>query len=474
MDASIIVALILSIVGNIINAWGMIYMKIGHELANAASLRAALQAYMDIRAAETSSEAAATSPSGLAKAKGKAADTSSADLSAGFLKQCKWWIGMATYGVGSLMHVASLGFGPAALLNPMEGLTLVANTMSAPPCLGEELTKYDIIGTVVIVAGTLVVVIFGPHNSEEYTADEILDRFGRTPFIVWSCCIWTITLVAYVIASYIEYINKRDGIQMDGSLKPRGAVFLALVYTNTKGVMGGYTMLFGKMFAEVAAESGEGDNQFTKWETYLFFVLFISFNVGMEYWRQKALNLFSTMYCVPLFQVTLVIFSVFTGAIFFSEFDELSTLYLILFLVGVVVICIGVVILSVVTESRKKVPPRLRLKASFLAVFAVCALKAMRNGKGLHKKGQKVADPEDKIIDLADPSFSAATTPLVISTPVNPDVIDIELQLTPRTIREAAAIAQEASDLKAEVEAAAAEQPMSPHEQKLKTVVPIG
>ena len=64
------------------------------------------------------------------------------------------------------------------------------------------------------------------------------------------------------------------------------------------------------MFAEVCAESGEGENQFVKWETYLFFVLFVGFNFGMEYWRQKALNLFSTMYCVPLFQVSLVIFSV--------------------------------------------------------------------------------------------------------------------------------------------------------------------
>ena len=45
--------------------------------------------------------------------------------------------------------------------------------------------------------------------------------------------------------------------------------------------MGGYTMLFGKMFAEVSAESGDGDNQFAKWETYLFFVLFIGFNFVM-------------------------------------------------------------------------------------------------------------------------------------------------------------------------------------------------
>jgi len=378
MDTAIIVALCLSIVGNIINAWGMIWMKIGHELANAKRMTRAMQKYMDIREKELSApESPDRSSTRSAEATKQTQKSGSAELSAVFLKEGKWWCGMATYGLGSLMHVASLGFGPSALLNPMEGLTLVANTLSSPPMLGETLTKFDIWGTVVIIAGTLLVIWFGPHTSEKYTADEIMDRFGRTPFIVWSGCIWSATGVGWGISKYVEHINLRDGIQMDGSLQPRGAIFLALMYTTTKGVMGGYTMLFGKMFAEVSAESGEGDNQFAKWETYLFFVLFVLFNFLMEYWRQKALNLFSTMYCVPLFQVSLVIFSVFTGAIFFSEFDGLATLNLIMFFLGVIVICIGVVILSVVTESRKlkQVPPRTRLKAAFLAVFAVTCLK---------------------------------------------------------------------------------------------------
>jgi len=370
METAIIVALCLSIVGNIINAWGMIYMKIGHEAANAKTMRKSLQKYMEMRALE---EAGEKQDSSVAKPGQK----KTAELSGGFLKQCKWWIGMALYGGGSFMHVASLGFGPSALLNPMEGLTLVANTLSAPSCLGEAITKYDIWGTIVIVVGTLMVVLFGPHSSEEYTAEEILDRFGNSPFIIWSACLWTCTGVAYTISRYIEYINERDDIQMDGTLNPRGSIFLALTYTSTKGVMGGYTMLFGKMFAEVVAESGEGDNQFVKWETYLFFVLFIGFNFLMEYWRQKALNLFSTMYCVPLFQVTLVIFAVFTGAIFFDEFSGLSVLNLCLFFLGIVIICIGVVILSVMTESRKMnaVKPRTKMRAAFLAVAAIFFLK---------------------------------------------------------------------------------------------------
>jgi len=424
MDTAIIVALCLSIVGNIINAWGMIYMKIGHEAANSTRLRAACAEFMRLQELKDTSE---ENHAEIVAAKNKAKQAKgTAELSGAFLKECKWWLGMALYGVGSFMHVASLGFGPSALLNPMEGLTLVANTLSAPSCLGEAITQYDIWGTIVIIGGTLVVVFFGPHNSEEYTADEILDRFSRAPFIIWSACIWTATGVGYAVSKYIEHINERDGIRMDGTLNPRGSIFLALMYTSTKGVMGGYTMLFGKMFAEVAAESGEGDNQFVKWETYLFFALFLLFNFLMEYWRQKALNLFSTMYCVPLFQVTLVVFAVFTGAIFFDEFAEISTFYLIMFFVGVIIICIGVVILSVMTESRAQVPVRRRMAASFQAVWFTIILRNLARPKRKDTSSSPPDSPPEEhtnrlIIDthdivLADKDDAIATGSTIVDS----------------------------------------------------------
>jgi len=129
-------------------------------------------------------------------------------------------------------------------------------------------------------------------------------------------------------------------------------------------------MLFGKIAME-ALSGGNGG----RWETYFFIFVFICFNVGMEYWRQKALNLFSTMYVVPLMQVSLVVFSVITGGIFFTEFNNLEAYKLALFCVGVAVICVGVAILSADTESRAQIPAILKLKAAIIAVYAVVVLK---------------------------------------------------------------------------------------------------
>merc|ERR1711907_604094 len=68
-----------------------------------------------------------------------------------FLTEPIWVIGFCLYMIGSLMHVAALGFGSQALLTPMEGVTLAANAVLAPIFLNEKLKSSDSIGTAVII-----------------------------------------------------------------------------------------------------------------------------------------------------------------------------------------------------------------------------------------------------------------------------------------------------------------------------------
>ena len=95
METAVIVALCLSIVGNIINAWGMIWMKIGHESANAKRLTRAMQRYLEIREADHAAEEKAGTPhSPRSPAATRLTQKSgSAELSTSFMKESKWWCG---------------------------------------------------------------------------------------------------------------------------------------------------------------------------------------------------------------------------------------------------------------------------------------------------------------------------------------------------------------------------------------------
>ncbi len=53
-----------------------------------------------------------------------------------------------------------------ARISPLNSVNLVANTMLAPACLGETLTRTDVIATLLIMIGCTITVLFGSHASE--------------------------------------------------------------------------------------------------------------------------------------------------------------------------------------------------------------------------------------------------------------------------------------------------------------------
>eukprot|EP01083_Nonionella_stella_P202525 739820_1 len=80
--------------------------------------------------------------------------------------------------------------------------------------------------------------------------------------------------------------------------------------------------------------------------TYAIIVLFLLANVLMEYWKQRALGLFGALYVIPIYQVEMIVGGTLFGAMFFGEFEDMSTLYLFLFFVAIVIDVIGVSILA--------------------------------------------------------------------------------------------------------------------------------
>ena len=99
-----------------------------------------------------------------------------------------------------------------------------------------------------------------------------------------------------------------------------------------------------------------------------------------------------------------------------------------MFFVGVIVICIGVVILSVVTENRKLrlISPQKKMKAAFWAVTAICFLKAGVRKTLNPKIGiKKTAQNSDTYLSLVAPSGALKKQDLSpqSSPPVSPSQI---------------------------------------------------
>jgi len=297
-----------------------------------------------------------------------------------FLSEPQWAFGFGIYLMGSLMHVAALGFGPQALLMPMEGVTLAANAVLAPGCLGEQLSNQGIIGTIVVVFGITVTVIFGPHSSITYTATEMLDMLQNLPFLLWTIAMGGFSLAVFVAMTLAKWQNGRASIVMDGNLDKQHARLICFGCVWMAGVFSSATMLTAKQTMELLETTLMGDNQFTTVIPFVILINFVLMNFLMEYWKQKALATFSALIVVPLFQVSLVVLSTIGGALYFDEFSGMELYRTAFFVLGLVIVCAGIVVLAMSGKKRES-PGR--------TVFS--AVLAVMTGKRLLKRARQKA-----------------------------------------------------------------------------------
>lgn len=79
---------------------------------------------------------------------------------------------------------------------PVGAFTLVCNVFLAHCWLKEKITKRDIVGTVLIVVGAILVAAFGSRGEKAYALDELIDLYLR----------WEILFYAFFIGSLLVFL----------------------------------------------------------------------------------------------------------------------------------------------------------------------------------------------------------------------------------------------------------------------------
>lgn len=206
MGGSVGVGLMLSVIGNIVNGIGYVTQNVGHHKTGA---RKCLYREMKNYAGDEQTRLEQILEEGLLKDCGpvgeqaeelaklrldeikRAGDGSGklkpnqdegsieAEIAAGPNQWTNpiWVTGFVIYAAGSLCNAAALGFAPAALIAPLDGLTLVTNAIVAPLVLPESLRFIDVIGISIIMAGVALCVLFGPSNDTEWTVEDLVKQW---------------------------------------------------------------------------------------------------------------------------------------------------------------------------------------------------------------------------------------------------------------------------------------------------------
>ena len=127
-----------------------------------------------------------------------------------------WFLGLIGYGAANGLYVASLQYGPLALLASVFTTLLVFNCVFARCLLGEALTPPKLAGCGVILGGVVLVVVGSPKNVEvDLDASDVTRLVAKPLGATYLCC-----LVGAVAASVAAIRAFEARYPMDA---PKGA-----------------------------------------------------------------------------------------------------------------------------------------------------------------------------------------------------------------------------------------------------------
>eukprot|EP01083_Nonionella_stella_P146156 459289_1 len=265
-----------------------------------------------------------------------------------YLEQWKWWLGYATYGIGSGISAISYGMGPQSLLLPLESTVIVFNAIFGAKLLNEHLYKKDYIGIALILFGLVIVVVVGPKGTDSfYTANDLELLFQQLDFLVF--------MSIYSVLSFIIWIFITLKYMEHATFYMLSLIFLAAYFGSWNSLS--VTCLAAILFSSFA-DLDVAKQNFTHWLTYVIIIIWAISVVSLEYWRQKALSDYVSTYVLAIYRVFSIASGVVCAAMFFNDFENSTDKEIIIFVFAICIAMSGVFIIAMKVDGNDKLEDR--------------------------------------------------------------------------------------------------------------------
>jgi multidrug transporter EmrE-like cation transporter len=263
-----------------------------------------------------------------------------------YICQPFWGIGLVLVITGSLGDFAALGFAAQSLAVPVGALTMVANVIFAHFWLGENLSRRDMLATLMVTIGVVLTAAFGDKSAQCFTMEDLLSLYLEPTFLGYLALLMPLIMGLYFLAKRADAVLKINGAASEEysawkKIHP-------LLYPVLSGFWGAQSVLFAKSIAEMVKLTAKGYNQFTYVSLIIAICMVITVFTQIHFLAQ-GLQHFDAIFVVPVFQSAFIVGAILVGATYFKEFNNFSTLQMIFFPMGITIVIFGVMLLS----SRK-------------------------------------------------------------------------------------------------------------------------
>ncbi|KAG0241239.1 hypothetical protein BGW41_006093 [Actinomortierella wolfii] len=116
-----------------------------------------------------------------------------------------WGLGLLVFIIGNLGGFVALRFAPQSLTAPLGAVSLISNVIIAPLINKEVLGRYDIVGIILIVGGSVIVVVFSGIVAQDYKLCVLINLFKQTSTIIYLAFIGLAIVINF---SFIKFVEK--------------------------------------------------------------------------------------------------------------------------------------------------------------------------------------------------------------------------------------------------------------------------
>eukprot|EP00484_Ammonia_sp_Unknown_P005910 CAMPEP_0197071946 /NCGR_PEP_ID=MMETSP1384-20130603/209822_1 /TAXON_ID=29189 /ORGANISM="Ammonia sp." /LENGTH=450 /DNA_ID=CAMNT_0042510753 /DNA_START=21 /DNA_END=1370 /DNA_ORIENTATION=+ len=118
-------------------------------------------------------------------------------------KRPRWWLGFGLFILNIVFNFASYMFASLNILAPTSSLLIVVNIILARIYFDEKLTLLGLIGSILIMVGCVVSIIFGTHSQDELKVDNLFSKAYSYQFILFTTIHGFLCIVFGIIGSVV-------------------------------------------------------------------------------------------------------------------------------------------------------------------------------------------------------------------------------------------------------------------------------
>ncbi|KAI8578362.1 hypothetical protein K450DRAFT_247536 [Umbelopsis ramanniana AG] len=266
---------------------------------------------------------------------------------------------------GLYLYIASQLIGSTIALNylktqwvaPLGSAALIFNFIFAKMLVGTNIERKDILGTFVVVASVIWIVVFGGINGGDdpeanLSLDSLKALYLRPLFAVYFGILNLITLTGLVFSIYASWLISNDRRRSrlyilrdlpNDTMKKLVGICMSIV----GGLLASETLLLAKSGVKLFVISvSTGDNQFTDSISIFILIALLVTAILQVYCLNTSLKLHSSMVVVPTFYGTYTCMGLINSMIYMDEIGTYPAWAIVLVLIGVAFLIYGVMLLS--------------------------------------------------------------------------------------------------------------------------------